>query len=180
MLPSDHVYQKLITHSQAMQNILLVLCRCIICQSRVAIILFCDIRKFVELLKKVNYAANENNAGNCRSKHNKTATSKSFELKTKKIRRKLHDNNTLDTEIVVSLKYLSNFRRSLNLLLINSQMGLDLLRSTKFIITQIYNMLSNPNANPPNPSIFLTSTYHATFQINHTKTYSHQWFFLLT
>ena len=84
MLPSDHVYQKLITHSQAMQNILLVLCRCIICQSRVAIILFCDIRKFVELLKKVNYAANENNAGNCRSKDNKTATSNLLSLKQKK------------------------------------------------------------------------------------------------
>ena len=94
-------------------------------------------------------------------------------LKQKKIGSKLHDNNKLDTEIVVSLKYLSNFRRSLNLLLINSRMELDSLRSTKFIITQIYNMLSNPNANPPNPSIFQTSTYHATFQINHTKTYSH-------
>ena len=40
------------------------------------------------------------------------------------IGRKLADNNTLNAEIVVPLKYLSNFRRFLNLPLINCEVEL--------------------------------------------------------
>ena len=52
---------------------------------------------------------NENNVDNCRIHNSKTAASESFEYKTKIIGNKPTDNNTLDTEIVVSLKYLSSF-----------------------------------------------------------------------
>ena len=52
---------------------------------------------------------NENNVDNCRIHNSKTAASESFEYKTKIIGNKQTDNNTLDTEIVVSLKYLSSF-----------------------------------------------------------------------
>ena len=37
-----------------------------------------------------------------------------------------NDNNILDVEVVVPLKYLSNFWRSLDLLLINCEIELDL------------------------------------------------------
>ena len=65
----------------------------------------------------LNGAANEDIA-NFRINSNKT-TSKSFEYKTKIIGSTPADNNTLDTEVVVSLKYLSNFWGSLDLLIIN-------------------------------------------------------------
>ena len=57
---------------------------------------------------EVNDAANENNdAGNYRI-NNKKTTNKSFEYKTKIIGSTPADN-TLDTEVVAPLKYLSNF-----------------------------------------------------------------------
>ena len=66
---------------------------------------------------KISDSANENNdASNYRINNNKTARSKSFEYKTKKIERTWNDNNILDAEVVVPLKYLSNFRRSLGCL----------------------------------------------------------------
>ena len=37
-----------------------------------------------------------------------------------------HNNNILDAEVVVSLKYLSNFWRSLDLPLINCEIKIDL------------------------------------------------------
>ena len=43
-------------------------------------------------------------------------TSKSFEYKTKMLGRTPDDNNSLDTEVVVPLKYLSNFWRFLQAL----------------------------------------------------------------
>ena len=76
---------------------------------------------------EINYSANENNdANNYRINNNKSTTSKSFEYKTKIIRRTPNDNNVLDAEVVVPLKYLSNFWRSLDLPLINCQIELDL------------------------------------------------------
>ena len=62
---------------------------------------------------EVNYAANENNANNYRINNNKTVASKSFTYKTKIIGSTPDDDNTLDTEVAVPLKYLSNLRRSL-------------------------------------------------------------------
>ena len=68
----------------------------------------------------MNDDANENNADcNYRTNENKTKTSKSFKCNTKRIRSISADNNRLDTEVVVLLKFLSNFWRSFELLLIN-------------------------------------------------------------
>ena len=58
---------------------------------------------------EVNDDANENNADNYRTNNNKGMTSKSFKYKTKIIESIPDDNNTLDTEVVVSLKYWTNF-----------------------------------------------------------------------
>ena len=86
---------------------------------------------------EVNDDANENNpAGNYRINNNKTATSKCFEYKTK-LRGGTPDNNSrLGTEVVVSLKYLSNFWRSLDLPFINCKIELDLTCSRNFVISE--------------------------------------------
>ena len=76
---------------------------------------------------KINESGNENNdANNYRKNNNKTTRSKSFEDKTKIIGRTPNDNNILHTEVVVSLKYLSNFWRSHDLPFINCEIELDL------------------------------------------------------
>ena len=58
---------------------------------------------------EINDDGNENNAANNRINNNKTIKSKSFEYKTNLIGGTPNDNNTLDAEVVVPLKYLSNF-----------------------------------------------------------------------
>ena len=102
---------------------------------------------------EVNNDANENNdAGNHRENNNKTATSKSFKYRTKIMGNTPADNNTLDTEVVVPLKYLSNFRRSLDLPLVYCEVELDLLWSRNCIISEISRtdpVAVNSNANLP-------------------------------
>ena len=66
---------------------------------------------------EVDDDANENDAANNRINKNKTTTSKSFEYKTKLIGNMPNNNNILDAEVVVPLKYLNNFWRSLDLTL---------------------------------------------------------------
>ena len=62
---------------------------------------------------EVNDSANENNDGNnFRISNNKTTTSKSFEYKTKLIGCTPNNDSRLDAEVVIPLKYLSDFRRS--------------------------------------------------------------------
>ena len=51
-------------------------------------------------------------------------SSRSFEYETKTIGRTPANNNRLNTEVVVPLKYLSNFWRSLELPLINCELEL--------------------------------------------------------
>ena len=68
---------------------------------------------------EINDDANENDAVRNKINNNKSVKSKSFEFKTKLIRRTPNNNDTLDVEVVVPLKYLSNFWRSLDLSLIN-------------------------------------------------------------
>ena len=64
---------------------------------------------------EINGSANENNhANNYRINNNKTKTNKSFEYTTKTTGRTPSDNNILDEEVILPLKYLSNFWRSLN------------------------------------------------------------------
>ena len=75
---------------------------------------------------QINDYANENNdANNYRINNSKTTTSKSDKYKTKIIGRTPNDN-ILNTEVVVPLKYLNNFWRSLDLPLINCKVELDL------------------------------------------------------
>ena len=69
---------------------------------------------------------NENNVARIKINNNKTITSKSFEYKTELIGRTPNNNNILDAEVVVPLKYLSNFWRFLDLPLINCEVELDL------------------------------------------------------
>ena len=68
---------------------------------------------------KKNDDVNENNNAN-----NKTATSKSLEYNTKITGSTPDKNSRLDTKVVLSLKYLSNFWRSLNLPSINCEIEL--------------------------------------------------------
>ena len=75
---------------------------------------------------EVNDNANENNADKYRINNINTITSKSFEYKVELIGSTPTDNNTLNAEVVVPLKYLSNFWRFLDLSLINCQIELDL------------------------------------------------------
>ena len=86
---------------------------------------------------EINNDANENNADNNRINNNKTITSKSFEYKTKIIGRISNNNNTLDTEVVIPLKYLIKFWRSLDFSLINYEIEVYLLWSKEFIISEI-------------------------------------------
>ena len=74
--------------------------------------------------------ANENReAGNYRINKNKTTTTiKSSEYKTKIIGSTPANNNTLNTKDVIPLKYWGSFWRSLDLLLINCEIELDLSR----------------------------------------------------
>ena len=55
----------------------------------------------------MNDDANENNADNYRTKNRKTSTY--FNNETNIIWSTPEDNNTIETEVVIPLKYLSNF-----------------------------------------------------------------------
>ena len=57
----------------------------------------------------MNDDASKNNADNFKTDNSKTITSKSFDYKSKVIGSTLDDNDTLDTEVVVPLKYLISF-----------------------------------------------------------------------
>ena len=84
---------------------------------------------------EVNDSTNENDdANNYRINNNKTATSKSFEYKTKLIGITPNDNSRLNVEVAVPLKYLSNFWRSFNLLSFNCEIELDLTWSKYCVI----------------------------------------------
>ena len=86
---------------------------------------------------EVNDSANANNdANNYRINSNKTATSKSFEYNGKLIERTPKSNNTLNV-VVIPLKYLSSFWRSIDLLLINCEIELDLTRSKNCVISKV-------------------------------------------
>ena len=75
---------------------------------------------------QINDSAIENNNDGNKINNDKTIVSKSFKYKTNIIGRTADDNNTLNAEVVVPLKYLSNFWRFINLPLINCEIELDL------------------------------------------------------
>ena len=77
-----------------------------------------------------------------------------------------NDDNILDAEVVVPLKY--------DLLLIKCQIKLDLSCSKECIISEISvtpGIPGNPNANPAVPAIAVIKTTSATFQTNNAKLY---------
>ena len=83
-----------------------------------------------------------------------------------------NNNNILEAEIVVPLKYLSNFWRPLVLPLINCEIGLDLKWTKYCILSEISRTFRvvDPNANPVMYEL-VTATTSATFQINNDKLY---------
>ena len=85
--------------------------------------------------EKVNDDPNENNVAGNKINNNKTIASKSFEYKTKLIGSTPNDNNTLNVEVVVPLKNLSNFWRYLDFPLINCE-----IRTWSVISKNIYNI----------------------------------------
>ena len=106
--------------------------------------------------------------------NSKTITSKSFEYKTKLIGSTPNNDIMLDAEVVVPLKYLSNFWRYFDLPLINCEIDLDWSWSKECIISEISIMprvSGNPRANPPTLDVKVIQTTGATFQINNAKIY---------
>ena len=122
---------------------------------------------------EINDDGNENNAANNRT-NKKERASKSFEYETKLIGSTPNNNNMLDAEVVVQLKYFSNLWRSLDLSLINCEIKLDLSWSKKPIISEISiipKILQNPDTNSPAQQVATIQTTSATFQINNAKLY---------
>ena len=75
---------------------------------------------------EVNDSANKDNDADNYRINNKITSSKSFEYKTKITVKTPIYTSRLDAEVLVSLKYLSTFWRSLHLPLINCEIELDL------------------------------------------------------
>ena len=95
--------------------------------------------------------------------------SKSFDYKTS-ITGKLEGNNTeKEVEIVVPLKHLSNFWRTLDMLLINCQINLILTWSENCVLTSKATRNADPDANPAVAAI--DNRTNATFKIIDTKLY---------
>ena len=95
--------------------------------------------------------------------------SKSFDYKTKLIGSTPNNDSRLDAEVVVPLKYFNNFSRSLDFLLINCEIELDLLWSKYFVISEISKTFRIAG-NPPIQQMATTTTT-ATFQVNKAKLY---------
>ena len=118
---------------------------------------------------EVNDAENENNNVNNRINSIKTITSKLFEYKTKIIQSTPNINNILDAEVVVPLKYLRNFWRSLDLSLINFEMELDLRCRKSWVMSEISQTFRVVVDSPEQK--LETKKTGATFQINNAKLY---------
>ena len=119
----------------------------------------------------MNVDANEIVA-NCRINNKKTTTSRSFEYKTKIIKRTPANNNIINTKVAAPLKYLSNFWRSLHLPLINCEIQLDLSWSKDCVVFEILKtpeVPATPAANPPTDHVPPTQTTGVTFQITSDK-----------
>ena len=78
----------------------------------------------------------------------------------------------LDAEVVVPLKYLSNFWRSRDLTLINCGIEIDLSWPKECIISEILItpvIAGYPNTRPPISAVAARQTTGLTFQINNAK-----------
>ena len=104
--------------------------------------------------------------------NNKATPSKLFEYKTKIIRKIPAIASRLYPEVVAPLKYWSDFWRSLDLPLINSEIEHNLSWSEDCIISEILRtpkVPTNPASNEPTNHVPPTQTTQATFRINSTK-----------
>ena len=90
-----------------------------------------------------------------------------FEYKAKLIGSTPDNASRLNTEVVVPLKYLSNFLRSLDLSFINCETELYLPWSKECIISEIL----RTSAIRENNRVTATETIGVTFQINNAKLY---------
>ena len=72
-------------------------------------------------------------------------------------------------KLVVPLKHLSNFGRTLDMPLINCEVSLSLTWSEKCVLTDIITQALNPNAEPAIPAI--NAPTNATFKITDIKLY---------
>ena len=98
-----------------------------------------------------------------------TKDSKSFDYKTI-ITGKLEGNDTeKEVKIIVPLKHLSNFWKSLNMPLINCEINLILTWSENYVLTSKATSDANPDADPAVAGI--NNSTNATFQMTNTKFY---------
>ena len=103
-----------------------------------------------------------------------TKWSKSFECKGKVEGSSTTDNKILDTEVVVRLKYLSNFQKFLDWPLVNCEIELDLSWLEDCIISKISRtpeVPPNSAANLPTDRFLPKQTTGGPFQITSTKLY---------
>ena len=107
----------------------------------------------------------ENNDDNYWTNNDKTTTDKSFEYKTKIIGRTSDNNNRLDSEILVPLKYSDNIWRYSDFLLINYEIEFDLSWSKTCTISALS---INPEVSGNNLAE-ATLTTGEIFQINNVK-----------
>ena len=110
----------------------------------------------------LNYNRDEPNSGANNSINYSIKDSKSFDYKAS-ITGKLEGNNTeIEGQIVVPLKHLSNFRRILDIPLINSEINLILTWSENCVLTSKETRDADPAINNPT---------NGTFKITDTKLY---------
>ena len=115
-----------------------------------------------------NYYRDEPNSGANNDINYSIKDSKSFDYKTS-ITGKLESNNT-KVEIVVPLKHLSSFCRTLDMPLINCEINLILTWSENCLLTSKATGDADPDADPAVPAI--DNPINATFQIRDTKLYA--------
>ena len=115
---------------------------------------------------EINDDGNENNDNGNNINYNNIITSKSFEYKTKFIGTTPNNYNILDTQVVVSVKFLINLLRSLDLPLINCKTELNLSIITE--ASKTYGAV--PNTNQVRYHV-TSQKARATFQISNTKRY---------
>ena len=118
---------------------------------------------------KISDDENGNDNLNNRANKNKTTASKSFGYKKKITGNMSNNNDILYPEVVVPLKYLSNFWRFLDLPFINCEIGLDLRWTKNCVISEISRIV-RAFGDPPEQEVAIATT-GATFQINKVKLY---------
>ena len=117
-----------------------------------------------------NYYRDEPNSGAEEGVDYSIKNSKSFDYKAS-ITGKLEGNyvEKVDVQIVVPLKYLSNFWRTLDMPLINCEISLNLSWSENCVLTSKVTRDADPDADPAVDEINVPT--NATFKIKDTKLY---------